>query len=177
MKGRRVKASHNPVSNLKLASGISPVSKMLNKGITISLGTDSPCSNNSADMFETMKIAGLLHKGIDRDPTLVSAEKVLEMATIDGARALLWDKEIGSIEPGKKADLIIVDLKKPHLSPLYKETSHLVYAAKASDVETAIINGKLVMESHAVTTVDIEKIMLIAEKAKTNLLEKIQHQR
>jgi len=173
MRKRRVKASHNPISNLKLASGISPVPKMLRKGVTVSLGTDSPCSNNVADMFEIMKTTAILHKGINKNPTLIPAEQVLEMATIEGARALSWESEIGSIEAGKKADLAIINLKKPHLRPLYNETSHLVYAAKASDVEMVIINGQIVMENRQLKTLDIEKVMENVEKAKNNLLNKL----
>lgn len=173
MKNRNVKASHNPISNLKLASGISPVPKMLKEGITVSLGTDSPCSNNTADMFEIMKTAAILHKGTNKNTTLMPAERVLEMATIDGAKALSWENEIGSIETGKKADLVVVNFTKPHLCPLYNETSHLVYAAKGADVETVIINGKIVMENRKLTTLNIRKVMEMAEKAKRNLLEKL----
>jgi len=173
MKRKNVKISHNPISNLKLASGISPAPKMLRKGITVSLGTDSPCSNNAADMFEVMKTTAILHKGINKNPTIMPAEQVLEMATIEGAKALSWENEIGSIEIGKKADLSIITLKKPHLCPVYTEVSHLVYAAKASDVETVIINGKIVMENRKLTTVNTEKVMGMVEKAKNNLLSKL----
>jgi len=170
---RNVKVSHNPVSNLKLASGISPVPKMLKKGVTISLGTDSPCSNNTADMFETMKIAALLHKGINRNPTLMPARKILEMATIEGAKALLWENEIGSIKAGKKADLIIINPKKPHLCPLYSEASHLVYAARASDVETVMINGKIIMENRKMTMLNMRKVIEKVEKIKSSLLSRL----
>jgi len=173
MKKRNVKVSHNPISNLKLASGISPVPKMLKKGITVSLGTDSPCSNNAADMFEIMKTTAIIHKGINKNPTVMPAEQVLEMATIEGAKALSWENEIGSIEIGKKADLSIISLKRPHLCPLYSEASHLVYAAKASDVETVIINGRIVMENGKLTMLNIEKVMDVVEKAKKNLLSKL----
>ena len=173
MKKRRVKVSHNPVSNLKLASGISPVPQMLTENITVSLGTDSPCSNNTADMFDVMKTAALVHKGVNKNPTLLPAEKVLEMATIEGAKALLWENEIGTIEAGKKADLVLIDFKKPHLCPLHNEISHLVYAAKASDVETVIINGKIVMENRKITTVNIDSVMKEATKAKERLLMKL----
>ena len=173
MKKRKVNVSHNPISNLKLASGVSPVPKMLGKGITISLGTDSPCSNNTADMFEVMKTAAILHKGINKNPTTMPAEKVLEMATTQGAKALSWEDEIGSIEVGKKADLSIINLKKPHLCPMYNEASHLVYAAKASDVETVIINGRIVMENRQLTTLSIQKVVDMVEKAKTRLLSKL----
>ncbi|MGB9854491.1 MAG: amidohydrolase family protein, partial [Candidatus Bathyarchaeales archaeon] len=173
MKSRKVKASHNPISNLKLASGISPVPKMLERGVTVSLGTDSPCSNNAADMFEVMKTAAILHKGVNGDPTLMPAQKVLSMATLDGAKALSWEKEIGSIEVGKKADIAIINFAKPHLCPIYNEVSHLVYAAKSADVETVIINGEIVMENRKLITLDLEKIREAAEKAKNRLLERI----
>jgi 5-methylthioadenosine/S-adenosylhomocysteine deaminase len=146
---------------------------MLKEGITVSLGTDSPCSNNTADMFEIMKTAAILHKGTNKNTTLMPAERVLEMATIDGAKALSWENEIGSIETGKKADLVVVNFTKPHLCPLYNETSHLVYAAKGADVETVIINGKIVMENRKLTTLNIRKVMEMAEKTKRNLLEKL----
>jgi 5-methylthioadenosine/S-adenosylhomocysteine deaminase len=173
MKNRNVKVSHNPISNLKLASGVSPVPKMLTEGVTVSLGTDSPCSNNAADMFETMKTTAILHKGVNRNPTLMPAQQVLEMATIEGARALLWEQEIGSIEIGKKADLAIISLSKPHLCPLYNEANHLVYAVKSADVETVIINGKIVMEDRKLTTLKIGKVMEVAEKARNRLMERL----
>ena len=135
--------------------------------------TDSPCSNNTADMFEIMKTTAIIHKGINKNPTVMPAEKVLEMATIEGAKALSWENEIGSIEVGKKADLSIISLKKPHLCPIYNEASHLVYAVKASDVETVIINGRIVMEDRKLTTLNIEKVMHMVEKAKNNLLSKL----
>ncbi len=177
MKKKNVKVSHNPISNLKLASGISPVPKMLKEGITVSLGTDSPCSNNTANMFETMKTAAILHKGMNRNPTLMPAEQVLEMATIEGAKALSWENEIGSIDVGKKADLAIINPKMPHFCPLFSEISHLVYVAKASDVETVIINGKIVMEKRKMTTLNTEKVMDEVEKVKSNLLSKLERQR
>jgi 5-methylthioadenosine/S-adenosylhomocysteine deaminase len=173
MRKRDVKVSHNPVSNLKLASGISPIPKMLEEGLTVSLGTDSPCSNNTADIFETIKTTAILHKGINKNPTLLPAEKILGMATINGAKALSWEDEIGSIAAGKKADLIIISLNKPHLCPLYNETSHLVYAARASDVETVIINGKIIIENRTLKTLNVERVMTLAEKAKNTLLRKI----
>ena len=173
MKKRNVKVSHNPISNLKLASGISPVLKMLKKGITVSLGTYSPCSNNTADMFEIMKTTAIIHKGINKNPTVMPAEQVLEMATREGAKALSWENEIGSIEIGKKADLSIISLKRPHLCPLYSEASHLVYAAKSADINTVIINGKIVMENRQPTTINVEKVLEMTEKAKKSLLERL----
>ena len=173
MKKKKVKASHNPISNLKLASGISPILKMLRACVTVSLGTDSPCSNNSADMFEVMKIAAILHKAINKNPVIMPAAQILEMATIEGAKALSWEREIGSVEVGKKADLAIISLQKPHLCPLYNEASHMVYAVKASDVETVIINGRIVMENRKLTTLNVEKVMSTVEQAKNNLLDKL----
>jgi 5-methylthioadenosine/S-adenosylhomocysteine deaminase len=170
---KNVKVSHNPVSNLKLGSGISPVPQLLEAGVTVGLGTDSPCSNNNADMFQTMKVTALLHKGVHNDPTLLPTVQVLQMATIGGARALLWDQEIGSIEVGKKADLVLVDFRKPHLCPVYNEKSHLVYAAEAADVDTVIINGNLVMENREITTVDVDKIINRARECKKRLLARL----
>ncbi|MDH5418859.1 MAG: amidohydrolase [Candidatus Bathyarchaeota archaeon] len=173
LKKRGVKVSHNPISNLKLASGISPVPSLINAGVIVALGTDSPCSNNNADMFGVMKTAALLHKGIHKDPTLMPAEQVLRMATIEGAKALLWDKRIGSIEIGKNADLVIVDFKKPHLCPLFNEISHLVYSAGPSDVDTVLINGKIVMENRKTTTIDVHQVLEMAEKTKERLLARL----
>jgi 5-methylthioadenosine/S-adenosylhomocysteine deaminase len=174
LKKRGVKVSHNPISNLKLASGISPVPRLVKAGVTVALGTDSPCSNNNTDMFGVMKTTALLHKGVHMDPTLMPAEEVLRMATIEGAKALLWDKRIGSIEIGKNADLAIVDFKKPHLCPLFNEISHLVYSASASDVDTVLINGRIVMENREVTTIDVSKVLEMAEKTKEKLLEHLE---
>jgi len=174
LRQREVKVSHNPVSNLKLASGVSPVPKLLEAGLTVALGTDSSCSNNAADMFEVMKIAALLHKGVGKDPTLVPAEKALQMATIEGAKALLWEEKIGSIEVGKDADLAIIDFRKPHLSPVFNETSHMVYSAKAADVDTVLVKGRVVMENRKVTTVDVQRVMRMAAKTKEKLLARLQ---
>jgi len=170
---RGVKVSHNPVSNLKLASGISPVPGLLKAGVTVSLGTDSASSNNVADMFEVMKLTALLHKGVNGNPTLLPAQSVLKMATVDGAKALCWDGQIGSIEVGKKADIVIVDFNKPHLCPVYNEASHLVYAVKGADVETVLINGTMVMENREVKTVDVREVMSSAMKAKADILERL----
>lgn len=172
-----VKVSHNPVSNLKLASGICPVPSLTNAGVTVSLGTDSPSSNNGADMFEVMKIAALLHKGVNGDPTLLPAETVLRMATVDGAKALCWDREIGSIHAGKKADLAIIGFDKPHLCPVYNEESHLVYAARAADAETVLINGRIVMEDRQVKTVNVEEVMAKARRVKETLLDRLSSDR
>jgi len=174
LRKRGVKVSHNPVSNLKLGSGVSPVPKLQKTGVIVALGTDSSCSNNSADMFEVMKISALLHKGVSRKPTLLPAEKVLQMATIDGAKALLWEKNIGSIEAGKDADLVIIDFKKPHLQPVFNEGSHIIYSVKAADVETVMVKGKIIVENRKVTTVKVDSILRMAEKTKEKLLNTLE---
>ncbi len=170
---KRVKVSHCPISNLKLGSGVSPVPKLLQSGARVSLGTDSSCSNNSSDMFEVMKITALLHKGVNQNPTLVPAERVLRMATIEGAKALMWDRQIGSIEVGKDADLVIVDFRKPHLSPVFSETSHLVYSAKSSDVDTVLVKGRIIMENRTINTLNVDHILGLAKKTKERLLSKL----
>jgi len=173
MKTRDVKVSHNPVSNLKLASGISPITKLLDAGVTVSLGTDGPCSNNTLDMFETMKIASLIQKGVTLNPTALPAEETLKMTTINGAKALKWDTHIGSIEVGKKADIIAVELGKPHLTPIYSELSHLVYAVRCGDVKHVIIDGEIVMENRSIKTLREEEVIREAEKAKEELINRL----
>jgi len=173
LKERGVKVSHNTISNLKMGSGISPVPSLVKAGVTVALGTDSSSSNNNSDMFEVMKVSALLHKGVHRDPTLLPAEQVLKMATIEGAKALFWDQQIGSIEIGKRADLAIIDFKKPHFCPLFNEVSHLVYSARAADVDTVLIDGRVVMENRRVTTVDVHKVLETAEKTKESLLARL----
>ena len=173
LSARGVKVSHNPVSNLKLASGVSPVPRLIDSGVTVSLGTDGPSSNNVSDMFEVVKLTALLHKGVNRDPTILPAERVLRMATIDGARCLLWNKEIGSLEVGKRADLAVIDFKRPHLCPLYNEMSHLVYAVRASDVETVMVDGRIVVEDREVKTVDLPALLDRVERARIELLSRL----
>ncbi|MEM2849378.1 MAG: amidohydrolase [Candidatus Bathyarchaeia archaeon] len=169
---RGVKVAHNPVSNLKLGSGISPVPKLLENGVNVGLGTDSVCSNNSSDMFETMKFAALIHKGVYMNPSIMSAWRVLQMATIDGAKALNWDYELGSIEPGKKADIILVDVRKPHVVPMYRAVSTLVSEVKSSDVETVIVDGRIIVENRRVKTVKIEELIEEFLKARNKLIER-----
>ncbi len=153
------KVSHNPESNMKLAVGVAPVPAMLRKGITVGLGTDGCASNNDLDLFREMGTAARLHKVAMMDPTVLDARTALSMATIGGARVLGMEDRIGSIEPGKCADLIFVNMDKPHLTPLYQVYSHLVYAASGADVTTAIINGKLLMKDRKLLHADLEDIM------------------
>ncbi len=154
-----VKVSHNPESNMKLASGIAPVPQLMDAGVCVGLGTDGCTSNNNIDMFLEMDSAAKIHKVNTLDPTVMDAQTVLKMATIDAAKALGLDKEAGSLEPGKKADVIIIDTNKPHLTPMYNIHSHLVYAAGGNDVETSIINGQVVMENRQLKTLEIQKVM------------------
>jgi 5-methylthioadenosine/S-adenosylhomocysteine deaminase len=153
------KVSHNPESNMKLAVGVAPVPAMLRKGITVGLGTDGCASNNDLDLFREMGTAAKLHKVAAMDPTVLDARTALKMATINGARVLGLGDQIGSIEPGKCADLILVDMNKPHLTPLYQVYSHLVYAASGADVVASIINGKLVMKDRKLLHADLDDIM------------------
>ena len=154
-----VKVSHNPASNMKLASGVAPVPDMLKAGITVGLGTDGCASNNTLDMIKEMSTAAKLHKVARLDPTVMNAQTVVRMATIDGARALGMNKITGSLEVGKQADIIIIGLNKPHLTPLYNEYSHLVYAANGADIDTVLINGKVVMENRSLLTIDEAEVM------------------
>jgi 5-methylthioadenosine/S-adenosylhomocysteine deaminase len=154
-----VKIAHNAESNMKLASGIAPVPQLLARGICVSLGTDGCASNNNLDLMSEMDTVAKLHKVNTLDPTVLDAETVLGMATIEGARALGLADRIGSLEPGKDADVILIDTRQPHLTPLYHPASHLVYAARGGDVSTSIINGQIVMENRELRTLDRERVM------------------
>jgi 5-methylthioadenosine/S-adenosylhomocysteine deaminase len=154
-----VSVSHNPESNMKLASGIAPVPRMLAMGIAVGLGTDGAASNNNLDMFETMDFAAKLHKLANMDPTVLPALQVLEMATLGGARALGMGREIGSLEKGKKADLILVEMDSAQLQPVYNIYSWLVYGVKGRDVRTSVIDGKVVMLDGKVLTLDEKPIL------------------
>ncbi|MCX8169384.1 MAG: amidohydrolase [Candidatus Methanomethylicia archaeon] len=173
MKKMKVKVSHNPISNLKLASGISPIVKMLEEGIVVSLGTDGPCSNNTLDIFETMKIASLLQKGITLNPTVVPAMETIKMATINGAIALGLNEIIGSIEIGKKADIVAIEIGKPHLTPIYNEVSHIAYAVRYGDVKHVIVDGKFIMEDRNIKTLNEVEVIKEAEEVKDELINKM----
>jgi 5-methylthioadenosine/S-adenosylhomocysteine deaminase len=172
IKERGVNISHNPVSNMKLASGISPVAKMLDKGINVSLGTDGAASNNNMDMLEEMKIAALGQKVNTFDPTVLKADDVFKMATIGGATALGLSDELGTIKVGKKADLILVNMKAPHLAPYRHPISHLVYAANGGDVDTVICNGQILMHGRELLTLDEKAVLEEAEEAARDLLSR-----
>jgi 5-methylthioadenosine/S-adenosylhomocysteine deaminase len=159
-----VKVSHNIISNLKLGSGISPVGKMLEKGITVSLGTDSVASNNNLDLFEELKAAATIHKGITQDATAVTAEEALKMATIQGAAAVWLDERIGSIEIGKDADFIVVDTNQPFYYPRHNPVSHLVYSGSGRDVKDVYVQGKQLLANRQFTTLDEERILFEANR-------------
>ncbi|MGO9388155.1 MAG: amidohydrolase family protein [Methanobacterium sp.] len=170
IKDNQVKISHNPISNMKLASGVSPVSKMINNRINVSLGTDGAASNNNLDLLEEMKTAALLQKIHNLDSTLLSAKQVFEMATINGAKALGMDKELGTIEVGKKADLTLLNFNKTHLTPYRHPLSHLVYSAQGSDVDTVICNGQILMQHRQLLTMNEPEVIQQAEEAAKDLL-------
>ncbi len=153
------KVSHNPESNMKLASGIAPVPRLLAAGVCVGLGTDGCSSNNNLDLFSEMDTAAKLHKVSTLDPTLTDASTVLRMGTLEGAKALGLEKICGSLEVGKGADIIIVGMDKPHLIPMYHPESHLVYAVRGSDVQTSVIDGQVLMENRQLLCMDLERIM------------------
>lgn len=154
LKRRGVGVVHNPQSNMKLASGVAPVPQMLTEGIFVGLGTDGAASNNDLNMWEEMDTVAKLHKVFTGDPKVISALEAFELATIRGAQALHLEKEIGSLEPGKRADLLVVDRDTLNQIPLYNVYSDLVYATKAADVETVIINGRIVMRNRRLLTLN-----------------------
>ena len=161
---RGVGCVHNPSSNMMIASGVSPVPEMRAAGVAVGLGTDGPAgSNNDLDLMEEIDLAAKLAKISKMDPLALNAKAVVEMATIDGARALHMEKEIGSLEVGKKADLVLISLNEPNAVPMYEIYAQIAYSLKGSDVETVIIGGKVVMQNHLLLTVDERKVL---EKAR-----------
>lgn len=155
---RGTSVCHCPESNMKLASGVAPVPDLLAAGVNVGLGTDGSASNNDVDLFAEMDSAAKLHKVFRRDPTVMTAGQTLDMAVRGGALALRAETEIGSLEPGKKADIIVIDLDQPHLTPMYDISSHLVYAARGGDVAHSVIDGRVVMRDRIMTTVDEAEI-------------------
>jgi len=158
-----VKVVHNPESNMKLASGVAPIPDLLARGVVVGLGTDGCASNNNLDLFQEMDTAAKLHKVFRLDPTVMPAEVVLHMATLGGAKVLGMEEEIGSLAVGKKADIIILDLDRPHWQPIYNIVSHLVYTAMGADVRHVIINGQIIMKDRQILTLDIEEISKAAK--------------
>ncbi len=165
--------SHNPESNMKTASGVSPVPDLLAAGVAVGLGTDGPASNNNLDMFEEMDTAAKLHKLVHQDPTVMPAKTVFRMATLGGAKALGIADRVGSLEAGKLADVVLVDTRAPELTPLYDVYSHLVYAAKGGNVSTVVVNGKIVVRNRRMETVDEAEVLAKARELKDRILESL----
>lgn len=171
MRAAGVSVAHCPVSNMKIATGgYAPIPELLDAQVSVGLGTDGAASNNTLDMFETMKFCALVHKNHRWDPTVLPAGTVLDLATIGGAACLGVQDTLGSIQEGKTADLIILDLKKPHFTPRYNLVSHLVYAARSSDVQTTIVHGKPLMLNREFLTIDYEKTLEDAEQCAQELI-------
>jgi len=171
---RGARVAHCPVSNMKLASGgVAPVPEMWEASVPVGLGTDGPASNNSLDMFETMKMCALIHKAYRWDPTIAPAQRVLDMATIDGAKCIGMEKTIGSLEPGKMADIVLVDLQDPNMIPVHNAmtlVSDLVYSANGHNVDTTIVSGKILMSNRHVRTLNPPDVIQGVNKSVANLM-------
>ena len=165
--------AHNPESNMKLASGIAPVPKLLAAGIPVALGTDGASSNNNLDMLQEMRTCALLHKVNSMDPTVLPAYKALEMATVNGAQALGLDNQIGKLQKGYKADMIIINLEAAHQIPRYDIVANLVYAGQASDVDTVIIDGKIVMKNRQIVTLNEAEVINKVKKIAARLMTQV----
>jgi 5-methylthioadenosine/S-adenosylhomocysteine deaminase len=165
LKKNNVGVSHNPESNMKLASGTAPVQEYLRAGVALGLGTDGAASNNDLDMFEAMRQAAFLHKLVSRDPRAVSAQTALEMGTLGGARVIGRADRLGSLEAGKLADVVVVRMDQPRQTPMYGAVSHLVYVTRGDDVETTIVNGKVLMRDRKVLTLNEADVLAEARKA------------
>jgi 5-methylthioadenosine/S-adenosylhomocysteine deaminase len=161
---RGVRVVHNPESNMKLASGVAPAVELLDRGVVMGLGTDGCASNNNLDMFGEMDTAAKIHKVHRLDPTVMGARTVAHLAVRGGSKVLGLENQVGCLAPGKKADIIGLDLNRPHLTPLYNIYSHLVYAASAADVTLNVINGRVVMRNRELITLDVERIMAEVRK-------------
>ena len=171
MARRRVKVTHCQESNMKLASGTAPVVKMIDSGLTVGIGTDGSASNNDVDMFGEMNTVAKVHKVARMDPTAMSAATTLHAGTMGGAAVLGADDQIGSLEVGKRADFIVLDMDQPHLTPVYNPVSHLVYAARGSDVIHSVINGRIVMRDRVLTTLDEAAILAEMGRIGTQIRE------
>jgi len=159
-----VGVSHNPVSNLKLASGVSPVTALADAGIKLGMGTDGAASNNTLDLLRDAQLAALLHKGVSNDPTALPARFMVEMATIGGARVLGLDNEIGTLAEGKAADVVCLAIDRPHSTPVFDPYSHLVFSARSSDVRHVLVNGRLLVGNGKLNTIDEERLLAQAHE-------------
>jgi 5-methylthioadenosine/S-adenosylhomocysteine deaminase len=168
---RGVNVSHNPVSNMFLGDGVAPVVDLAAAGANVCLGTDGAASNNAQDMIQVLKVASLLQRVHRRDPGAVPPIEALAMATINGARALGLDGVIGSIEPGKRADLVVIDVDTPHATVMHDPVSQVVYCVKSSDVRTVLVDGRVVVDDFGLTTMDMSAVQPAARDAAAVLLE------
>nr|WP_159883318.1 amidohydrolase [Paenibacillus puerhi] len=159
-----VRVSHNPGSNLKLASGIARVPELLKAGVLVSLGTDGAASNNNLDMLEEIRLAALIHKGVSGDPVAVAAEDALRLGTLDGARSI-WLEDVGSLAPGMKADFIALDIDQPHYYPRTNLLSHVVYSGSSRDVTDVCVNGQWIVRAGECLTLDEERIIYEAQRS------------
>ena len=157
---------------MKLASGVAPIPELMRAGVKVGLGTDGVASNNDLDLFDEMNTAAILHKLNSMDPTVLDAQSVVEMATMGGARVLGMENDIGSLEPGKKADMILLDMMQPHAHPIYNIYSLLVYSMKAADVETVIVDGKFIMRDRKLLHLDEKSIYGKIEEVALRIREK-----
>ena len=173
LKKRNVGVIYNPTSNMKTGAGIAPIIKMLNAGINVGLGTDGAASNNDLDMWEEMRLAALLQKINNMDPAVLPAKKVLEMATIDGAAAIGLSDSIGSIEVGKRADLIQVSTEDVHYTPTFDIISHLVYVSDEQDVTTVVVDGKVLMKDRKILTIQTKKVREKAARIAATIKNKL----
>lgn len=167
---RKISIVHNPSSNLKLGNGIAPVQSFLNAGINVAMGTDGASSNNNLNLMEEMHIASLIAKGFTKDPTALNAYQTLRAATMGGAEALNESRRIGSLEPGKSADLVIIDTSSAHMTPKNNPISAVVYSAQAADIEAVMCRGKFLMQDSKLTELDEEEIIRKTEEAAGELL-------
>ena len=165
----KVKVAHCPESNLKLASGIAPIPQMLKAGVTVGIGTDGTASNDDLDVIGEISTAAKLHKGYWKDPTVLNAKQALAMATREGAKAIMKEDELGTLEKGKKADIVLIDAQVPHLNPLFDPYTQIVYSSKGLDVDTVVINGEIKVLNKEVLVIDKEYVLNIAKKWKEKI--------
>ena len=169
---RGVTVSHNPQSNMKIASGVAPVSRMVERGALVTVATDGTCSNNDLDMFEELRTAAFLQKSATADPLVLPAYEALRLATANGARAMGREGELGVLREGALADLIVIDLQKPHLQPIHDVVSNLVYCGKAADVETVVVDGRVVVENRRIPGLDLPQLYRDVAAAVQRIKEK-----
>lgn len=162
---RGVAVSHNPQSNMKISSGVAPIEKMRNAGVLVTVGTDGTCSNNDLDMWDELRTASFLQKSATQNPCALPAYETLKLVTVNGARAMGYGDELGVIREGALADLIVVDMLKPHLQPIHSVVANMVYCGKASDVETVVVDGEVVVEQRRVRGVDLAALYADVAKA------------